>query len=43
MPLHVSRGWMATTRASFAIYNTKSEVDVMVEALKDINTVFKRG
>lgn len=43
MPLHVSRGWMATTRASFAIYNTKSEVDVMIEALKDINTVFKRG
>jgi len=43
MPLHVSQGWMATTRASFAIYNTQSEVDVMIEALKDINTVFRRG
>ena len=29
-----------TTRASFAVYNTKSEIDTFVEALKDIITKF---
>ncbi len=43
MPLHVSQGWMATTRASFALYNTQQEVDVMVEALKDIKNIFKQA
>ncbi|MFT6871795.1 MAG: cysteine desulfurase/selenocysteine lyase [Roseivirga sp.] len=30
-----------TTRASFAVYNTKSEIDTFVVALKDIITKFK--
>lgn len=42
MPLHLSQGWMATTRASFGIYNTQAEVDVMLEALQDVKKVFRR-
>jgi cysteine desulfurase/selenocysteine lyase len=43
MPLHMSRGWMATTRASFALYNTTDEIDVLVQALHEVKTVFRRG
>ncbi len=42
MPLHVSQGWLATTRASFGVYNTKSEVDTLISALKDVKRVFGR-
>ena len=33
MPLHSKLGLTATTRASFAIYNTKSEIDALVDAI----------
>ncbi len=33
MPLHSKLGLSATTRASFAIYNTKSEVDMLIDAI----------
>ncbi len=40
-PLHKEiLGVDATSRASFYIYNTKEEVDVFIEALKEINAVF---
>ena len=31
----------ATTRASIAMYNTKSEIDILVNGLKKITEVFK--
>ena len=40
MPLHERFGLMATTRASFYLYNTRSEVDHLVEALWKVKEVF---
>ena len=34
MPLHAKLGVPATTRASFGVYNTKSDVDALVEAIE---------
>jgi len=31
----------ATTRASFAVYNTKAEVDTLIEALHDARRIFR--
>lgn len=39
--LHDSLGAVATVRASLAIYNTKNEIDIMVEELKSIYQRFK--
>ncbi|MCU1538144.1 MAG: cysteine desulfurase, partial [Humibacillus sp.] len=39
-PLHRALGAAATTRASFAAYNTPAEVDVLVEALDRVPVVF---
>ncbi len=39
-PLHDKLGVPATTRASFYIYNTKSEIDTLVEALDDARQLF---
>jgi len=39
-PLHEKLGMTATARASFYIYNTKAEIDVMVEALDDARQLF---
>ncbi len=33
-------GVPATARASFAMYNTREDVDAMVEALHEVNEVF---
>jgi len=41
MPLHTKMGWAATTRASFGVYNTKSDVDRLVEGLEKVNKVFR--
>ena len=38
-PVHDRYGLSATTRASFYIYNTEEEVDVLVEALEDARRV----
>lgn len=40
-PLHSKFGWVATTRASFGIYNTKADVDKLVEGLEKVKKVFK--
>jgi len=39
-PLMESFGIVATARASFAIYNTKEEVDQLVKALKKVQEIF---
>jgi len=39
-PLHRLLGTVATTRASFYMYNTKSEVDLLTEALKESRRYF---
>lgn len=41
MPLHTKLGLAATTRASFYIYNTKEEVQLLAEALKQALKYFK--
>jgi cysteine desulfurase/selenocysteine lyase len=33
-------GIPATARASLALYNTRDEIDALVEALRDVRTVF---
>lgn len=42
MPLMERLGIAATARASFALYNTKSEVDKLVAAIYEVKEVFKR-
>lgn len=39
MPLHTSQNWVATTRASFQIYNSKEDIDKLVEALEKVAEV----
>ncbi|MFT4947722.1 MAG: cysteine desulfurase/selenocysteine lyase [Natronomonas sp.] len=39
-PLHDKLGVAATARASFYIYNTKAEIDTLVEALDDARQLF---
>jgi cysteine desulfurase / selenocysteine lyase len=34
-------GVPATARASFAFYNTKQEVDALVEAIEKVNHIFR--
>jgi cysteine desulfurase/selenocysteine lyase len=41
MPLHTKLGLTATTRASFYIYNTEEEVEVLARALRESLTYFK--
>jgi cysteine desulfurase/selenocysteine lyase len=36
-------GVPATTRASFAVYNTREEIDRLTEALHDARQVFELG
>lgn len=40
MPLHVAFHWAATTRASFNVYTTKEDIDVLVRALAKVKQVF---
>jgi len=41
MPLHRRLGLVSSTRASFYIYNTKEDVDRLVEGLRKVKRVFK--
>jgi cysteine desulfurase/selenocysteine lyase len=41
MPLHDLLGVPATARASFAFYNTRSEIDVLAEALRSARRKFR--
>lgn len=40
MPLHDRLGLVATTRASFYVYNNKSDVDRLIEGLEKVRRVF---
>jgi len=42
MPLHDKLGLSATSRISFYIYNTKEDVDVLINALEEINKMFNK-
>jgi cysteine desulfurase/selenocysteine lyase len=41
MPVHEKFGIQSTTRASFYLYNTKAEIDLLVEALYKVKEIFK--
>lgn len=41
MPLHQKMGWQATVRASFQVYNTRDDVDRLVEGLGKVKEVFR--
>lgn len=41
MPLHAKLGVLATTRVSLGIYNTEDEIELLIEALKELTTIFK--
>ena len=43
MPLHDLLQVTATTRASFAFYNTAAEVDALCEAIQYARKVFRRA
>ena len=43
MPLMRTLGVVATARASFSVYNTEEEVDVLVDALKETLRYFTDG
>jgi len=40
MPLHVRLDLSATARASFNVYSTRSDVDALVEGLKEVQRLF---
>ncbi|MCD8546604.1 aminotransferase class V-fold PLP-dependent enzyme [Candidatus Woesebacteria bacterium] len=40
MPLHTEQDWVATTRASFAVYNTREDIDQLIAALEQVQTIF---
>jgi cysteine desulfurase/selenocysteine lyase len=41
MPLHEKYGLPATTRASFYIYNTKDEVDLLIKGIEKVKQIFR--
>ena len=43
MPLHRKFAWAASTRASFSVYSTKTDVDVLVSGLEKVKSVFNLG
>jgi len=40
MPLHTHFGWQATVRASFNVYTTTQDIDVLVAGLKKVDGIF---
>lgn len=40
MPLHQKFGWSSSTRASFSVYSSKEDIDVLVSSIKKVKTVF---
>ncbi|MFZ5438162.1 MAG: SufS family cysteine desulfurase [Patescibacteria group bacterium] len=40
MPLHLACDWQATTRASFNVYSSKEDIDVLVAAFNQVNKIF---
>mgnify|MGYP000274200072 CR=1 FL=1 len=43
MPLHAWLNVDATARVSFAVYNTREEIDILVDALEAARRTFRRG
>lgn len=43
MPLHTAMQWQATCRASVALYNTRSDIDVLIEGLAQVEKTFSRS
>ena len=41
MPLHNYFKWQATTRASFSVYSSKNDIDILVRGLEKVRQVFK--
>jgi cysteine desulfurase/selenocysteine lyase len=41
MPLMTKMGWPATARASFYVYNTEEDVEILIEALHKAARIFK--
>ena len=41
MPLHTKLNVVATARASFYLYNTQDEVDVLVEGIGRVRDMFR--
>ena len=41
MPLMDKMGWPATARASFYLYNTQDDIDVLIAALEKAAGVFR--
>ena len=41
MPLHKELGLVASARASIACYNTKEEVDALIDGIKETQKIFK--
>lgn len=41
MPLHVAQHWVATTRASFAVYSGRDDVDALMRGLDGVGAVFR--
>lgn len=39
MPLHTAQNWIATTRASFQVYNTKEDIDKLCDALEMVKKI----
>ncbi|MBP7700447.1 SufS family cysteine desulfurase [Candidatus Woesebacteria bacterium] len=39
MPLHTSQNWAATTRVSFQVYNSKEDIDLLIESLKKVEKI----
>ena len=39
MPLHTSQNWIATTRASFQVYNSKDDIIALVNGLKKVKEI----
>lgn len=43
MPLHTAMGWVATTRASFQVYNSTSDIDALIKGLEKVAKIFQNS
>lgn len=41
MPLHLAMSWVATTRASFQVYNNRQDIDALIRGLEKVSRVFQ--
>lgn len=43
MPLHTAMHWQATCRASVAVYNTRADIDALIDGLSQVEKTFSRS